>query len=143
MSDIRDFFPVLDLCGYVTGDIAVFATDIVPEGFLECNGTAFNKELYKGLYSMVGDKYGSGTTWFRVPDYRGLFIKGADASVAGVYESDMMEYHQHGFPYSTGGPVSYGGGMDSTDPATQRAQSYYGGNETRPANIYVMFCIKY
>lgn len=150
MSDIKDFFPIFDLCGYITGDIAIFATDIVPDGFLECIGTYHSPDLYPGLFSMIGYKYGQSGTDFKLPDYRGLFLVGSDntnlgspESSAGYYLPDMLEYHQHGFPHGNSGSASYGSANDSTDANTNHSTYMTGGNETRPKNIYVMLCIKY
>lgn len=143
MSNIRDFFPVVDFCGYVTGDVAMFAMETPPEGFVECNGATLPVNDYKGLHNVIGYHYGGSGDYFQVPDYQGVFLKGAYSST-NVYQSDLLEYHQHGIPMddvNQGISVTGNEDPDSGLP-THFALGSYGGVETRPENVYILFAIK-
>ena len=43
------------------GSIAAFGTDVVPAGWLECDGSAVNQSTYSSLYGVIGTKWV--TTW--------------------------------------------------------------------------------
>lgn len=65
------------------GGVMPFAGDIsnpnnIPTGWLVCDGTAYSKEQYKILYTIIGDKFGatSDSSLFRVPDLRYRVIMG-------------------------------------------------------------------
>ena len=42
------------------GSIAAFGTDIVPAGWLECDGSAVNQSTYSSLYGVIGTKWVTG-----------------------------------------------------------------------------------
>ena len=57
------------------GVILPYAGDVPPEGFLLCNGTSVNKELYPNLYKVIGTKYGSeNQDFFNLPNLVDRFI---------------------------------------------------------------------
>ena len=65
------------------GGVMPFAGDIsnpnnIPTGWLVCDGTAYSKEQYKILYTIIGDKFGvaSDSSLFKVPDLRYRVIMG-------------------------------------------------------------------
>jgi microcystin-dependent protein len=63
----------------LTGSIIFLATDVIPAGYLECNGGNLSRTLYKDLFDIIGTRYGSvdsGT--FTLPDLRGRFLRGWD-----------------------------------------------------------------
>ncbi len=64
----------------VVGEIIALPFDTVPAGYLECNGQAVSRDDYPELYEMIGKQYGLGTeiNTFKVPDYRGNFLRGWD-----------------------------------------------------------------
>ncbi len=41
-----------------------------PSGLVLCDGRMLPKRLYRELYAAIGEKYGGGDGYFRVPDYR-------------------------------------------------------------------------
>lgn len=45
----------------VIGDIRAFGTDEVPDNWLVCDGSPFDKIAYPELYAAIGDKYGTST----------------------------------------------------------------------------------
>lgn len=54
------------------GFIYPLAADLVPEGFLLCDGAAYSRTEYPELFAAIGTMYGSGdgSTTFNVPDLR-------------------------------------------------------------------------
>src|SRR5688500_20100895 len=77
-----DFVPVGTVvsCGYSEP----------PNGnYLACDGLAFAKDKYPELFASIGNIYGGdpGKGEFKVPDYRGLFLRGAaPAAAVGAYQ---------------------------------------------------------
>lgn len=70
------------------GTIIPFAGNVVPAGFLVCNGAAVSRTTYASLFAAIGTLYGAGdgSTTFALPDYRGRVLQGADDShAAGTY----------------------------------------------------------
>jgi microcystin-dependent protein len=65
------------------GTVAPFAGGVVPDGWLLCNGAAVSRSVYSELFSKIGVAHGSGdgSTTFRLPDYRGRFLRGRDGGV--------------------------------------------------------------
>jgi len=61
------------------GIIALWGSDTAPAGWQICDGTLLDRTTYAALFAILGTTYGStdGTN-FRVPDARGLFIRGKD-----------------------------------------------------------------
>jgi microcystin-dependent protein len=71
------------------GTVMPFAGAAAPTGYLLCNGSAISRTTYAALFAVLGTTYDTqynevtGTTWaapagtdFRVPDYRGSFLRG-------------------------------------------------------------------
>ena len=67
------------------GHVAAYAGNVVPLGYLECNGAAVSRTTYVNLFGVCGILYGAGdsTTTFNLPDLRGYFVRGWDDN-AGV-----------------------------------------------------------
>lgn len=67
-----------------TGSIFPFAGDVVPEGYLLCDGSEQRRSLYPNLFSTIGFKYRAeslltGYLTFAVPDLRGRFPIGFES----------------------------------------------------------------
>ena len=70
--------------GIINNTIAVEAGTVVASpagsmrGYLLCNGATVNRTTYSRLFSVIGTKYGAGdgSTTFKIPDFRGDFIRG-------------------------------------------------------------------
>ena len=59
------------------GTILSFATDKIPNGFLECDGQEIKTNDYPELFRTIGTIYGgTGVETFKVPDMRGQFLRG-------------------------------------------------------------------
>ena len=66
------------------GSIVSFAGSTIPDNYLVCDGAAVSRTDYADLYSVIGDRYGSGdgSTPFNVPNLSGLTTLGTDAAYA-------------------------------------------------------------
>lgn len=142
-----------------TGTILTFSNVVVPTGFLECNGAAISRTVYANLFAVIGTLYGvgDGSTTFNIPDLRGEFIRGFDngrgvdsGRTIGSWQVDMFETHEHNIVGVNGWSVSGSGGITYTSGAAYGANVYAGaprsgsfGEETRPRNVAMMYCIKY
>lgn len=149
------------------GVIFPFSMETVPTGFLKCNGAAVSRTTYANLFAVIGDDYGAGdgSTTFNLPDMRGRFLRGMDNGAGvdpdaasrtdrgdgttgdhvGTKQADQIKSHLHSVPYSSGALQTAGLTWDTpciTGPYTTNT-NLTGGNETRPININVMYCIKY
>ena len=60
--------------------VVSFTISTVPNGWLECDGSAISRVTYKNLYDVLGVTFGNGdtTTTFNLPDLRGCFLRGQD-----------------------------------------------------------------
>ena len=81
---------------FPSGTVIAFAGSTAPSGWLICNGTAYNQADYPDLYAALASTYNTqinpttGVAWtapsasqFRVPDYRGIFLKGVGTPSGG------------------------------------------------------------
>lgn len=159
-SVIRDFI-------LPTSMVAPFMTEIAPTGWLECDGTAVSRGTYSTLYAVVGDTYGNGdgSTTFNLPDLRGRFLRawdngaGIDPDAAtrtdsgdgvttgdhvGTLQASQNKAHTHNTTISNQTGAAYGqpAGQIGNSNAVRTSTSS-GGDEARPVNINVMYCIKY
>ena len=151
--------------GAITGSIIMWPTETPPAGYLECNGAAISRTGYAALFSALGTRYGVGdnSTTFNLPDLRGRFVRGWDHGAGadpdssartnrgdgttgdniGTKQTDELKSHNHQYNYKT---TTYAAPLGSyfpawySDIATNTTST--GGNETRPTNIYLMYCIK-
>lgn len=63
------------------GQIVIWPVEIIPSGYIECNGSSLLINSYQNLYTVIGVRYGSGDdppNTFNIPDTRGLFVRGWD-----------------------------------------------------------------
>lgn len=157
------------------GIIMPFAGSTVPTGWLECDGSSYAQSTYPQLYAAIGATWATctnpltGSAYsapsagnFRVPDLRGVFLRGegtfsdgigTNTSLAG-YQADQMQGHRHGFSSSAelfeAGAGSRspgaGGSVESNIVTNVETDGTNGtprtGKETRPRNVGVKYIIK-
>lgn len=147
----------------VAGSVMAFSSTDPPAGWLECNGTNLSRTTYATLFAVVSTNFGyTNATTFTIPDLRGRFIRGWNhgagndpnttvrtaQSAGGVtndfvgsYQADAYASHYHTSQASgsDGGTTVRLGSTASGSLSTAAA----GGSETRPKNVYLMYCIKY
>ena len=148
------------------GTIIINPHENIPAGYLECNGAEISRTTYPELFSAIGIRYGigNGETTFNIPDLRGYFLRGWDHGAGndpdaatrtdrgdgtigdniGTQQNDEFKSHTHTAPTYP----NAGSGTDLISDGTGTAVGTLttaptGGNETRPKNINVMYCIKY
>jgi len=155
----------------LVGMIAPFGMSSVPTGWLACDGSAVSRTTYADLFTAIGTTWGAGdgSSTFALPDLEGAFLRGtgthnthqdarengsahfAGPSV-GSFQDDQMQGHRHasnaandiaGGSYygSTSGTIV--GTFDTGDPKLGVNGTPRSGNETRPFNAGVKYCIKY
>ncbi|MCG8476098.1 MAG: phage tail protein [Cytophagales bacterium] len=140
---------------------------LADQGWLFCDGGAYDQQQYEGLYGIIGKAYGGDETHFNVPDLRGRFARGVDngskndpdadsrtASASGgnngdsvgSYQDDEFKSHKHDINLWW---RSFEGDFSKTKDQVydnKGAETGYsgstGGNETRPKNVYVNWIIK-
>lgn len=68
--------------GCPIGTIVPFSGELIPDGYLECNGAAVSRTTYSELFAVVGTRYGSGdgSTTFNLPNLKGRVTVGQDTS---------------------------------------------------------------
>lgn len=148
--------------GIPIGSVIAFTTEDVPDGYLPCEGGLFLIEDYQELYDVTGLIYGGGGGYFRVPNYKGYFLRGWDngagidpdsASRTGItvsgdhvgsIQQDQFGEHNHTVLGTATRDEMYGNaGFAGDGLGIPNVTGLEGGSETRPKNMYVMYCIKY
>lgn len=150
------------------GAVMPFAMNSAPTGWLEANGATVSRTDYAALFSAIGTTFGAGdgSTTFKLPDLRGIFVRGSGtntngtAAAFGVYQEDTFKAHNHpasgtvgvqvfngtgNFPdnnktVASGGSTGLG---SSSRTSVTITTSNSGGSETRPRNMPLLYCIKY
>ena len=98
--------------GQDPGDLKMVAHNNIPTaGWLKCNGAILSRTAYQRLFAAIGTTHnigGESSSQFRLPDYRGEFIRGFDDGRGvnpgrqfGSFESYSTESHNHYIPTST------------------------------------------
>lgn len=159
-----------DVASIPTGSILSFASSTAPSGWLKCNGALLSRTTYASLWAyaqasgnLVSDadwtgtarpgsfSSGDGSTTFRIPDFRGLFLRGfhdgsgtydSDTSTAlGKYRASQNKAHTHtiGQTLSGGGASGWTSGANGFSTTT----SSDGGAEAYPRHASSLICIKY
>jgi microcystin-dependent protein len=154
--------------------IETLMTATCPTGYLAANGSAVSRSTYSSLFTSIGVMYGAGdgSTTFNLPDLRGYFLRGVNASsgrdpdvasrtnrgdgttgdAVGTKQADQYTSHTHGHDgyFVSAGTFGGDGDLDGSTAVTGYDKytiagtiSAAGGNETRPKNINVLYCIKY
>lgn len=144
------------------GEVAFFARNSAPTGFIKANGATISRTTYAALFAAIGTTFGAGdgSTTFVIPDLRGEFLRAWDDSRGvdsgrgfGTAQADLLKKHMHraSTVTSLGGgniaytPTDYGANEADPDEGVDRyspAANGFGA-ETRPRNIALLACIKY
>ena len=151
--------------------VVAFPKGAPPAGWLECDGSSLSRTTYADLFAVLDTDYGNvDANTFNLPDYRGEFLRGWDhgqgrdpdaasrtdrgdgtvGDYVGTRQADANRAHNHALIH----PVYYDketGGSESWETKTGNrelgvanlATTNSGGNEARPRNVSVMWCIKY
>jgi microcystin-dependent protein len=147
------------------GAVMPFAMNSAPAGWLAADGSNVNRTTYAALFSAIGTTYGvgDGSTTFALPDLRGIFVRGSGLQTIGgiTYnktfadkEGDAFQGHYHTIRQAANvagaGTVSRFASGDFNDNGLVTTPVSDGANgtprtasETRPANIALLYCIKF
>jgi len=161
-DDGSAFVAFSSIAGNPAGSILAFMGETAPTGYLECNGAAVSRETYADLFAAIGTRFGigDGSTTFNLPDLRGRFLRGWDHGAGldpdkatrtdsgdgtvgdhvGTKQADEFKAHVHSAMTTNNQQIATGGSSYNHSSGDSGST---GGNETRPVNIYVMYCIKY
>ena len=138
------------------GAIMAFAMNSAPPGWLACDGALVDRSGssgYSSLFNAIGTTYnvgGEAATKFRLPDLRGYFVRGfgtnSDTTASGTFgtkQADQLKSHTHSL-----GVIAGTDGDDGTDSVLKARNGSgttgaTGGDETRPRNIAMLYCIKH
>ena len=135
-----------------SGAIMAFAMEIIPVGWLKCDGRAISRTTYASLFAAINTIYGqgNGTNTFNLPDYRGAFLRGKDDGrgldpnrAFGSYQEDELKSHTHDYQVPA---IITNGERDNNrqfgETFTPAITGATGGTETRPKNYAIVYCIK-
>lgn len=134
------------------GQVAFFAGNTAPAGWLKANGAAISRTAYADLFAYLGTTFGAGDGFntFNLPDLRGEFLRGWDDGRGvdsgrgfGTFQADELRSHTHSL--TGGGGSDAGPYPDSTSELITWTSNTNatGGAETRPRNIAMLACIKF
>ncbi len=152
--------------GILNPDIPL--THVETIGWMLCDGRFLRKDIYPELFAVIGYLYGNkNDDLFRLPDYRGLFLRGVDAgsgmdpdasnriaplgdgknSGIGSLQCDAMQEHAHTYKSVVLAAPSQQGnaaGQKSSDELTSIPQNPARvTSETRCKNISVNYIIRF
>lgn len=138
-----------------SGAVMPFAMNLLPDGWLACNGAPVNRTTYAALFLAISTTYGvgDGSSTFNLPDLRGYFVRGLDnsrgidtARALGSNQADAFKAHTHTLTMrdDSGGNVGTNveGGNTNVDTAGTATTASTGDTETRPKNVAMFYCIK-
>nr|CBI81752.1 Phage related protein [Bartonella schoenbuchensis R1] len=116
------------------GFIATFAMQTAPDGWLICDGASYERVKYPRLFKAIGEHWGTDSdTTFKVPDFRGMFLRGFDDG-RGIdkdrkfaeKQQDSFKAHTHSCTIQTAGAhvhkyqyelLANGGAIGKRNPA--------------------------
>ena len=122
-----------------TGMIVSFGGELVPAGFLLCDGSAINRSSFSALFVVIGENYGAGdgVTTFNLPNLQGKYPHGLSlidvefdtlgetgGQIEVTMDADQIPVHRHilrgggsgdgNAPMNNNGPDSSDGGAVGT-----------------------------
>ncbi len=141
---------------------------IEAQGWMACDGRELAINEFPELFGVLGYLYGRGDGTFRIPDYRGLFLRGVDAGAGldpgaaerrppkggdgiaggvGSQQCDAFQDHQHDYqqvPVAGTSAQGSGAGVGAQGvPTTGAIAPARAEVETRPRNVAVHFLLKF
>lgn len=81
------------------GVVVCYASSTVPDHWLSCDGTEYDGDIYTELYNAIGTTFGgdSSANRFKVPDIRGIFVRGYEdgSHSIGETQNSVVGEHKH------------------------------------------------
>lgn len=133
-------------------EVAYFARNTAPAGWLKANGAAVSRTAYAALFAAIGTTFGAGDGFntFNLPDLRGEFLRGWDDArgvdagrTFGGAQTDMLKSHTHSVNVVRGVLQSNASSNTNEGVWGTSTTGATGGTETRPRNIALLACIKF
>lgn len=125
--------------GVRPGTVIEWRSELLPEGYIENDGSELSRTDYRRVFASIGTIYGAGngSTTFRLPDDRGEFKRGLDSG-RGIdsgrqlasHQLDAFQNHFHYLPTTTGS----GGAKDESDIEAAFWDSEYPNGAIRDPN---------
>lgn len=120
------------------GAVVVFPASSIPKGYLKCDGSWQLKSEYKELYAVLRESCEENDHSFRVPDYKGMFLRGVEnpSDIGESYEDstkmpntpfklDASGHHRHTTAAASGHTHKMDNAGDHDhDMAETKAKSY-------------------
>lgn len=151
------------------GTVIAYAGTTAPPGWLLCNGASLLRADYPELFGVIQTNSGAADgTHFNLPDYRGVFLRGAAQTSpndpdrasrvaaapggaigdnVGSFQPDAIKRHTHTLGSTTLCAGSTCTATMLTSPTQGSTESgdtnLAGAAETRPKNVAVNYLIKY
>lgn len=82
--------------GPPSGSIVAYTVANSPIGWLLCDGSEIDRTKYATLFAAIGTTFGvgDGETTFKLPDYRGAFLRGTGTNTNSVYSGPSLNASQ-------------------------------------------------
>lgn len=91
--EIKMFNIKYDIMDSYLGEIRLFPYDLIPSGWVPCDGRILNIGQYNALYSLLGIKFGgNGSTTFGIPNMNGRTMLGFYPGSSGVGTAGGSEF---------------------------------------------------
>jgi microcystin-dependent protein len=143
--------------GTPAGAVMAFAMNSAPAGWLAANGSNVSRSTYAALFAAISTTYGvgDGSTTFALPDLRGIFVRGSGSQTISditynktfaAKENDALQAHTHSSAAAASGAQLLAGGVNGAAVSGSTTGAINTGRtdtETRPANIALLYCIKF
>ncbi len=108
---LKQLVPVGTVIAYAAAVDNEQRTEFLRAGWLVCDGESYPVQSYPELAKQLGKIYGGdGKERFKVPDFRGIFLRGLDAGrgldpkrTLGTLEDDQNKNHSHSGKTETAG----------------------------------------
>lgn len=130
---------VKDQTGFLVpvGTVVSYAGRNIPLGWMLCDGRVVSRTTYSDLFDAIDTSWGSGTSpnTFRIPDMRGLFVRGVDTSnIVGSTNNDPE--HASRLASNTGGNSGNQVGSKQIDDIKSHTHTIANQNiwQTNPAS---------
>lgn len=103
------------------GIVVAYAGNTIPNNYFLCDGSDKNSDEYPELYAAIGTTFGGSGNFFKVPDLRNEFIRGADSGnrQVGKKENDAFKSHNHNANSDSAGSHSH-----NTNSTGEHSHSY-------------------
>jgi len=102
-QNVQTLMPAGTVMAYAGGLNDTIQQQLHQAGWLICDGRELKREQYPELFQAIKTNYGNETTdTFKIPDFRGVFLRGLDLGrqldperTLGHYQQDTNQHHSH------------------------------------------------